>query len=70
MKFSHLHKTLVEEDSLLSLLLSLLSLIEVGPQSASIEPSPSHMNVGLVAPEEPCRGRENGVFLIPKILHF
>lgn len=61
-KFSHLHITLVEEDSLLSLLLSLLSLIEVGPQSVSIEPSPSHMNVGIVAPGEPCRGRENGFF--------
>lgn len=62
MKFSHLHITLVEEDSLLSLLLSLLSLTDVGPQTASIEPSPSHVNVGMVAPDEPWRGRENRFF--------
>lgn len=62
MKFSHLYKSLVGEDSLVSVLLSLLSLIEVGPQSASIEPNPSHVNIGMVAPDEPCRGRENGVF--------
>lgn len=68
-KFSHLYITLVEEDSLLSVLFSLLSLIEVGPQSASIEPSPSHVNVGMVAPDEPWRGRESEGFLIPGIIH-
>lgn len=40
-----------------SLLLSRLSLTDVGPQTVSIEPSPSHVNVGMVAPDEPWRGK-------------